>query len=112
MARLDVLLSDLETKGGSDLHLAAGLPPRMRCHGALVEVAGQADLTDASLRELMREIVSNSQWREYEDTGDLDFVRQQVRQVFPAHAPWMIASISFALLIQVMLSCHQNYLQN
>jgi len=73
VARLDFLLSDLETKGGSDLHLAAGLPPRMRCHGALAEVAGQADLTDASLRELMREIVSNSQWREYEDTGDLDF---------------------------------------
>ena len=73
MARLDAWLTDLEKKGGSDLHLAAGLAPRMRCRGALTGVEGQPDLTDASLRELMREIVSDAQWQEYEDTGDLDF---------------------------------------
>ncbi len=73
MARLDAWLTDLEKKGGSDLHLAAGLAPRMRRHGAITLVEGQPDLSDASLRELMREIVSDAQWQEYEDTGDLDF---------------------------------------
>ena len=73
MARLDAWLTDLEKQGGSDLHLAAGVAPRMRCRGALTVVEGQPDLSDASLRELMCEIVSDVQWREYEDTGDLDF---------------------------------------
>jgi twitching motility protein PilT len=73
VARLDAWLTDLEKKGGSDLHLAAGLAPRMRCRGALIGVEEQPDLTDASLRELMREIVSDAQWQEYEDKGDLDF---------------------------------------
>jgi twitching motility protein PilT len=64
VARLDAWLTDLEKKGGSDLHLAAGLAPRMRCRGALIGIEGQPDLNDGSLRELLREIVSDAQWQE------------------------------------------------
>ena len=38
MARIEELLRTLKEQGGSDLHLAAGGPPRMRLHGHLEHV--------------------------------------------------------------------------
>jgi twitching motility protein PilT len=73
MATLDEMLASLKEKGGSDLHLAAGLEPRMRVKGQLLPIEGRATLTDDDLRALMREIVSADQWGEYEGCGDLDF---------------------------------------
>ena len=54
MARLDDLLRVLKTEGGSDLHLAAGLEPRIRVHGELRPVEGWSMLTDRDVRELLR----------------------------------------------------------
>ncbi|TDJ01676.1 MAG: type IV pilus twitching motility protein PilT [Deltaproteobacteria bacterium] len=73
MAQIDPLLRNLRENGGSDLHLACGVEPRMRVHGALRAVDGYALLTNDSLRKLMHEITSPDQWREYEETHDLDF---------------------------------------
>jgi twitching motility protein PilT len=73
MARLDALLRQLKTEGGSDLHLAAGLVPRMRRRGHIEDVAGQAELGDAELRAMLAELASEAQWREYETARDLDF---------------------------------------
>lgn len=73
MARLDALLASLRDQGGSDLHLVAGSPPRMRCRGSLGVVEGQSEISDESLRAMMREIVSESQWRTYQGGWDLDF---------------------------------------
>ena len=73
MAAIDALLVALKERSGSDLHLAAGTPPRLRVKGNLDPIEGQALLTDASLRALLREIVSGEQWAEYEAGGDLDF---------------------------------------
>ena len=57
-----MLVSDLLertcTVGGSDLHLAAGLPPRIRLHGELEAVAGCTALGDAELRPGLRAMVS------------------------------------------------------
>jgi twitching motility protein PilT len=72
-ARLDALLRRLKEGGGSDLHLAAGLAPRMRRRGHLEEVSGAPVLDDAGLRGLLAELASEAQWREYETTRDLDF---------------------------------------
>lgn len=73
MARLDDLLRKLKEGGGSDLHLAAGLEPRIRVHGGLDPVEGWQTLEHAELRELMAELASERHWSEYEKTNDCDF---------------------------------------
>jgi twitching motility protein PilT len=73
LAAIDALLIALKERSGSDLHLAAGTPPRLRVKGNLDAISGQATLDDAALRALLREIVSAEQWSEYEAGGDLDF---------------------------------------
>ena len=73
MARLHELFRELKEGGGSDLHLMATLPPRIRESGELDDVEGWPVLEDAELREILREITSDEQWAEYEATGDLDF---------------------------------------
>ena len=73
MARIDELFRYLKNQSGSDLHLCAGLEPRIRLHGELVRVENWPVLTDASLRELLREIAAERQWTHYEKTLDLDF---------------------------------------
>jgi twitching motility protein PilT len=73
MARIDDMLRHLKDHDGSDLHLAAGIVPRIRSHGELVEVEGWSELTDESLREIVREITTESDWQSFEECGDLDF---------------------------------------
>lgn len=73
MAGLDRYLTYLQKQGGSDLHLAAGLGPRLRRGGHLLEIAGTEALDDELLRGLLRELPSEEQWRQFEETGDLDF---------------------------------------
>ena len=73
MAHIDQLLRHLKDHGGSDLHLACGVEPRIRVHGALQAVDGQPPLSQDGLRKLLHEIASPDQWQEYEDTRDLDF---------------------------------------
>jgi twitching motility protein PilT len=73
MPRLDELFEFTRSHKGSDLHLAAGLEPRLRVHGHLEAIPGWPVLTDAALKDLMRELVSDAQWQEYAKTGDLDF---------------------------------------
>ena len=73
MARIDQLFRYMKDQGGSDLHLGAGLRPHIRKHGHLEEVPNWPAFTDASLRELLREVATDAQWSHYEGTLDLDF---------------------------------------
>ncbi|MBW2315734.1 MAG: PilT/PilU family type 4a pilus ATPase [Deltaproteobacteria bacterium] len=73
MAEIDRLLTYLKEEDGSDLHLAAGLEPRVRASGRLAAIAGEQRLTDEMLRELLEEITTEKQWDEYTGCGDLDF---------------------------------------
>jgi twitching motility protein PilT len=73
MARIDELFHYLKENKGSDLHLAAGLEPRIRVHGELAPVAGWPVLTHDALLALLREIASESGWEDYLGCGDLDF---------------------------------------
>jgi twitching motility protein PilT len=73
MARLDELLRRLKEQGGSDLHLAAGLEPRVRRHGALEPLQGWDRLGDDTVHGLLREIASDRQWEQFQATRDLDF---------------------------------------
>jgi len=73
MARLDELFVLLKERGGSDLHLAAGLAPRLRVHGELAPLPDHPPLDHEALLELLRELVGEEPWREYRKSGDLDF---------------------------------------
>ncbi len=73
MPQLDELLRHLKEEGGSDLHLAAGLAPRIRVSGGLRAVDGWDSLTDEALRALLQPITNEKQWNEYESKNDLDF---------------------------------------
>jgi twitching motility protein PilT len=71
--QIDQLLSYLKEKGGSDLHLAAGLEPRIRVHGQLEPVEGWNALADDAVCELLRPIALEIHWDEYAKTNDVDF---------------------------------------
>jgi twitching motility protein PilT len=73
MPELDRLLRHLKDQGGSDLHLAAGMEPRVRVRGELVPVPDWKPLDDAKLRELLRPIASERHWKEWTETRDVDF---------------------------------------
>src|ERR1700760_3371040 len=72
-AKIDQLFRYLRENKGSDLHMAAGLAPRIRKHGSLEDVQGWPVLTNDDLRALLKEIANEKQWSEYEAGGDLDF---------------------------------------
>jgi twitching motility protein PilT len=73
MARIDELFHYLQDHKGSDLHLAAGLEPRVRVHGSLEPVHGWSVLTHDALLAVLREIATDAQWEDYRESGDLDF---------------------------------------
>ena len=73
MAEIDALLKTLKEKGGSDLHLTAGLEPRIRVHGELEAVEGWEVLKPDQLRKLLEPIASGRCWTEFEEANDLDF---------------------------------------
>ena len=73
MAKLHDYFRQLTTEGGSDLHFAAGLEPRMRKNGRLEPMAGREVLEATALSSLLEEIATEEQWREFDSTGDTDF---------------------------------------
>ncbi len=73
MGCMEAMLRQLQDEHGSDLHLAAGQPPRMRRKGSLEAIEGEPPLADAALRDLLREITSDEQWDSYDQQSDLDF---------------------------------------
>jgi twitching motility protein PilT len=73
MAHLHDLLGYVRERRGSDLHLVAGLAPRIRLHGDLEPIAGWPVLGHDDLLALLRVAVSAAQWEEYRREGDLDF---------------------------------------
>ncbi|MCZ6507184.1 MAG: type IV pilus twitching motility protein PilT [Acidobacteria bacterium] len=73
MARVHQLFRRVVDLGASDLHIAAGLQPRLRLAGLLQPVEGWSKLDAREIRRIMQEIVSEEQWQRFEETGDLDF---------------------------------------
>ena len=73
MGRLHELLQKTRESGGSDLHLGSGIAARARIHGTLELLAGETALSSEELGSVLAEGVSAAQWREFLETGDLDF---------------------------------------
>ena len=71
MPAIDKYFEILKQKGGSDLHMLANHPIKIRVHGQLEPIT--KPLSDAQVRKLLREICTEKQWKKWEETGDLDF---------------------------------------
>ncbi len=73
MPAIDKFLDVMLENGASDLHLAQGQPPKLRVHGGIKPIAGEAALDAETLEDMMREICSPKRWDAYMAKGDLDF---------------------------------------
>ncbi|HYD83132.1 MAG TPA: hypothetical protein VEA63_03750, partial [Opitutus sp.] len=75
MAAIDQLLRTMLEKGGSDLHLTVGLPPKARISGALTPIA-EAPLTATQMESLLKEILPERRWQDYLERKDLDLAHE------------------------------------
>ena len=73
MAKIDELLNYLKQNDCSDLHLAAGLEPRVRLRGALEVIDIWSVIADQQLRQILQEITTVEQWNTFVAEGDLDY---------------------------------------
>jgi twitching motility protein PilT len=73
MPRLDALLRYLREADGSDVHLAAGLPPHIRVRGQLQPVEGLEPLAREDLFEMLQEVTDVHHWRTFRSERDVDF---------------------------------------
>jgi twitching motility protein PilT len=75
MAAIDALLRTMLEKGGSDLHLTVGLPPKIRASGAL-QAMSPDPIDAATMEKLLKEIVPERRWKEYLERRDLDLAHE------------------------------------
>jgi len=73
MPVIDKYFHKLIELGGSDLHITQGQPPKLRVHGSIVPIPGEAVLTESFMETIMREICEPRAWERYKTTGDMDF---------------------------------------
>jgi len=72
MAKIDYLLEIVKSVNASDLHLCSGSVPVVRINGQL-EKTRHRQLADSDIKQLLYEVMSDDQIRQFEKTGDLDF---------------------------------------
>ena len=75
MAAIDTLLRTMLERGGSDLHLTVGLPPKARISGALSPIGDKA-IDSATIEKLLKEIVAERRWNEFLERKDLDLAHE------------------------------------
>jgi twitching motility protein PilT len=69
---LDDLLEEAASRGGSDLHLSAGLPPVIRLHGKIVRLNYER-LSSHDVQRLVYSVMNSHQIQSFESTRELDF---------------------------------------
>jgi len=70
---LTELLRVMVDAGGSDLHVTAGSPPRMRIHGELSPCPGLPALSPSDTKQLAYSVLTDSQKHLFEEGLELDF---------------------------------------
>ena len=73
MAQIDRYFTALMDRGGSDLHLAEGQPPKLRVNGELEIIGGEPVLSHDVIEQLLKEIAPQQHWEQYDGHGDCDF---------------------------------------
>lgn len=75
MAAIDSLLRTMLDKGGSDLHLTVGLPPKARISGSITPI-GPDPIDAATMEKLLREICPERRWADFLERRDLDLAHE------------------------------------
>ena len=75
MAAIDSLLRSMLEKGGSDLHLTVGLPPKSRISGNLIPLTDTPVTTDY-MASLLQEICPPARWAQFLEKKDLDLAHE------------------------------------
>src|ERR1041384_7131324 len=75
MAAVDQLLRAMLEKGGSDLHLTVGLPPKARISGSLVPLS-DSPVEAKTMERLLKDLVPEKRWNEFLDRKDLDLAHE------------------------------------
>ena len=69
---LDSLLTMLVERGGSDLHITAGIAPCMRINGDLKPLEGRDRLLPVDTETLIRSVLCDAMWQKFEASQELD----------------------------------------
>ncbi|MEM9037711.1 MAG: PilT/PilU family type 4a pilus ATPase [Actinomycetota bacterium] len=69
---LDELLVEMVEKGGSDLHLTAGMPPAIRLNGEMTRLEQHPPLNGSEIRRLVYEVLTQKQRERFEEHLELD----------------------------------------
>ena len=69
---IDDLLRLTVARGGSDLHLTAGIAPCIRVHGSLRPIDSHAPLTANDTAALIKAILTPAQWERFTKVNELD----------------------------------------
>ena len=72
MALIDEYLKTMLAKGGSDLHLTVGQPPKIRAHGHL-QPLDRPVVTKDAITQILKEICAPDRWEHFLEQHDLDF---------------------------------------
>jgi twitching motility protein PilT len=72
MITLEELLRTMVERGGSDLHIAAGSPPRIRIDGRLAEISGCDVMGPEATQRLLYSVMDSAQIARYEQEWELD----------------------------------------
>ncbi|MBI5235393.1 MAG: type IV pilus twitching motility protein PilT [Deltaproteobacteria bacterium] len=70
---LQELLAIMTEKGGSDLHITAGSPPRMRLYGHLNPMPNYPVFTSVETKQLGYSVLTDTQKHKFEEENELDF---------------------------------------
>lgn len=70
---LIVLLQELVKRKGSDLHILANCPPRIRLDGELVTLDGWSRLTADQTQTIIHDAITEEQQKKFEEEKELDF---------------------------------------
>ena len=75
METLDEILIDMLERGGSDLHLSAGAPAKIRIDGVIHPV-GNTIYDTAAMETMLKATVPTRHWELFEKTGDTDLAHE------------------------------------
>ena len=70
---LQDLLKVMIDKGGSDLHITAGSPPRIRINGKLLPLEQLPPLTPVDTKQMTYTVLTDAQKHTFEEGNELDF---------------------------------------
>lgn len=75
MDTLDKILLEMLEQGGSDLHLSAGAPAKIRIDG-VIHPLGDTVFDTEQIETMLKAIVPSRHWEAFEQTGDTDLAHE------------------------------------